>query len=256
MNFARLCTTVLHDNSLSDGAVRLFAVIHSLYPNCFAFDQYFADLLGWSKSKVQRKISELKKAGYIMTVVVYGDDQKTIKSRRIRVASAVTVQAGTGDITLPAEMTVPTRKNDGTLPAEMTVPTRTDEGDNTIILIQEKPSTTARAESFAMHLDWQPPDSLSDHLKQSGIQLDKIHETVRNEIRGEFISFWMSREHVLRESEWLHKLRAAFIRARERGNLYDQPARVDLSAGNQKTKPLRLRDISIDEQLTDRSWAN
>ena len=122
----------------------------------------------------------------------------------------------------------------------MTVPTDTDVRENTTSLILQKEHQQARKHSMSM--EWTPGDIFVDYLAQSGIDYQKIHDNTRNEILGEFKSYWLTqpdRQHT--ENEWLHRLRSNFIRIKDR--LYEQP----------KTTSLKNRDI--EDQLSDRSWA-
>ena len=210
MNYARICTTVLYHRDLSPGSKILFGAIHSFEVNtCFASDGYFAEKLHCSKPTIQRQLAELKAAGFVMSVIKYADDKKTIKSRRLRVAKAVTVS----------------KKQD--------------------VSVAVQAVALEPADKFAMTLDWQPGQSFSDYLKQSGIDCEKIHDTTRNEILGEFKSYWLSQPDRLHsENQWLHKLRHNFIRIKDR--LYETPKPAEQS----------IRNTPILESLTDTSWAH
>ena len=212
MNYARICTTVLYHPDLSPGSKILFGAIHSFEENtCFASDSYFAEKLHCSKPTIQRQLAELKAAGFVMSVIKYADDKKTIKSRRLRVAKAVTVS----------------NKKDASIP------------------VAGQAVALEPADKFAMTLDWQPGQSFSDYLKQSGIDCEKIHDTTRNEILGEFKSYWLSQPDRLHsENQWLHKLRHNFIRIKDR--LYETPKPAGQS----------IRNTPILESLTDTSWAH
>ena len=209
MNYARICATILYHPDLSAGSKILFGAIHSFEVNtCFASDGYFAEKLHCSKPTIQRQLAELKAAGFVMSVVRYGEDKKTIKSRRLRVAASVTVS----------------KKQD--------------------VSVAGQAVALEPADKFAMTLDWQPGESFSDYLKQSGIDCEKIHDTTRNEILGEFKSYWLSHPDRLHsENQWLHKLRHNFIRIKDR--LYETPKPAEQS----------LRKRSLVDSLTDTSWA-
>ena len=213
MNYARICTEILCHPDLSDGAKVLFGVIHSYKINtCFATNDYLAKHLICSPSKIKRNLKELIAHGYVMSVLKYAPDMKTIKSRRLRVASHVTVQNKRQDA-------------DGVgnqFPAQV---------------------VAKKENAFVMSMDWQPSESFCDYLKQSGIDHERIHDSTRNELLGEFKSFWLTRsdrEHT--ENQWLHKLRANFIRSKS--TLYDAP------------KAKSLRDTGVLKSLTDTSWAH
>lgn len=188
----------------------MFGVIHG-YPvnTCFASDQYFADKLHCSKPTIQRQLVELKAAGFVMSVIKYADDKKTIKSRRLRVSQAVTVS----------------KKQDVS------------------VSVAVKAVALEPSDQFAMTMAWHPSEPFSDYLKQSGIDCEKIHESTRSELLGEFKSYWLSQPDRLHsENQWLHKLRANFIR--QKSTLYDAP------------KAKSLRDTDVLESLTDTSWAH
>jgi len=210
VNYARICTTVLYHPDLSAGSKILFGVIHGFPVNtCFASDQYFAEKLHCSKPTIQRQLVELKAAGFVMSVIKYADDNKTIKSRRLRVSQAVTVS----------------KKQDVSVPVKA---------------VALEPS-----DQFAMTMAWHPSESFSDYLKQSGIDCEKIHESTRSELLGEFKSYWLSQPDRLHsENQWLHKLRANFIR--QKSTLYDAP----------KTAEQSLRKRPLVDGLSDTTWAD
>lgn len=110
-------------------------------------------------------------------------------------------------------------------------------------LIRNLPTS---ADDFSMFIGWQPTAIFSDLLTQSGIDVVKIPNAVRDELVGEFISYWLSQpERKHSQSKWHHKLRQQFIQRREKGVLYTVVE-----------KERRLRDVPILESLTDRSWAD
>jgi len=111
-----------------------------------------------------------------------------------------------------------------------------------INLIRNLPTS---ADEFPMFIGWQPTAIFSDLLTQSGIDVVRIPNAVRDELVGEFISYWLSQpERKHSQSKWHHKLRQQFIQRREKGVLYTVVE-----------KERRLRDVPILESLTDRSWA-
>lgn len=57
---------------------------------CYATNSYFAELYNVSKNTVSLWISDLEKAGYIKTELVYEDGTKNIKERRIYIADPIT----------------------------------------------------------------------------------------------------------------------------------------------------------------------
>ena len=105
---------------------------------------------------------------------------------------------------------------------------------------------TTSTDDFGMFIGWQPTPIFSDLLTQSGIDVVRIPNAVRDELVGEFISYWLSQpERKHSQSKWHHKLRQQFIQRREKGVLYTVVE-----------KERRLRDVPILESLTDRSWAD
>jgi hypothetical protein len=199
MNYARICTTVLYHPDLSAGSKILFGAIHSFEVNtCFASDGYFAEKLHCSKPTIQRQLAELKAAGFVMSVIKYADDKKTIKSRRLRVAKAVTVS----------------KKQDVS------------------ITVAGQALALESLDRFAMTLEWHPDELFSDRLKRSGINYSVIHESTRTEILGEFKSYWLSQPDRLHsESEWLHRLLTKFIRV-GKDRLYETPKPAEQSIRN------------------------
>ena len=72
-------------------------------------------------------------------------------------------------------------------------------------LIRNLPTST---DDFGMFIGWQPTPIFSDLLTQSGIDVVKIPNAVRDELVGEFISYWLSQpERKHSQSKWHHKLR-------------------------------------------------
>ena len=194
----------------------MFGAIHSFEENtCFASDSYFAEKLHCSKPTIQRQLAELKAAGFVMSVVRYGEDKKTIKSRRLRVASSVT-GSNKKDVSVAGQA------------------------------VAGQAMALEPADIFAMTMEWQPGELFSDRLKRSGINYSAIHESTRNELLGEFKSYWLSQPDRLHsENQWLHRLLTNFIRA-GKNRLYETPKPAGQS----------IRDTPILDNLTDTSWAH
>ncbi len=73
-------------STLSDGAKLLYAELTALTQStgyCYASNKYIVGLLGMSRSKLQRLLRELEKAGYIECLYTYKGESKEIAQRRI-----------------------------------------------------------------------------------------------------------------------------------------------------------------------------
>ena len=77
---------------------------------CNATNSYFAELYEVSKNTVSLWISDLEKAGYIKTKLIYESGTKTIKERRIYIADPITKN----DDTYHEKEVDPITKNDDT----------------------------------------------------------------------------------------------------------------------------------------------
>lgn len=82
---------VRYDKRLKPNEKIMYSEITALsnkYGYCTAGNAYFSDLYEVSKATVSRWISHLEECGYIVTELVYGEDGKTIKGRKIYMADA------------------------------------------------------------------------------------------------------------------------------------------------------------------------
>lgn len=95
--------------------------IDSLSKNgeCFASNQHFADLLGISKKRVEALISELRKNGYISSIVKYKTGSKEVEKRILHVADPHTFSN---------QIPYPQKQGEGILENE-DAPTLENEGD-------------------------------------------------------------------------------------------------------------------------------
>ena len=85
---AYIPSDVRYDKELKPNEKLLFGEISALATargHCWATNKYFADLYDVAIETVSRWISHLAAKGYIKTKIVYLDDGKTIKERRITV---------------------------------------------------------------------------------------------------------------------------------------------------------------------------
>lgn len=112
------------------------------------------------------------------------------------------------------------------------------------LAVSEIDDPTPNHDPFAMHLYWQPGPSFQDRCALSGIILNSITDKKRQEVFGEFLSYWTTRlEDENTQSQWEHKLLQNFINKNNRGEL-NKPAANDTTRGR-----------SLAEDLTDKSWA-
>ena len=88
--YAVLTSEVRYDNRLSDSEKLLYAEITSLSHKtgeCWASNDYFANLYDVSISTIQRRISKLKKLGYIDVKFQYKKGSKEIEKRIVKIAT-------------------------------------------------------------------------------------------------------------------------------------------------------------------------
>ena len=79
---------VRYDKELKPNEKLLFGEISALADRkgyCWAGNRYFADLYEVAVETVSRWISHLAEKGYISTKIIYLEDGKTIKERRISI---------------------------------------------------------------------------------------------------------------------------------------------------------------------------
>ena len=78
------------NNTLTWNEKIILIEIDSLSKNgkCFASNQHFANLLGISKKRVETIISELRKKGYITSVLIYKKESKQVDKRILRVVDS------------------------------------------------------------------------------------------------------------------------------------------------------------------------
>ncbi len=94
--YAILTANVRYDNNLTDSEKLLYAEITTLTHftgRCFASNKYFANLYGVSKETISRRVSNLKKQGYLKVMITYKKDSKEIDKRYIQIC-----QGGIDDI--------------------------------------------------------------------------------------------------------------------------------------------------------------
>lgn len=83
--------SVRYDDRLRPNEKIIYSEITALsnkYGYCTAGNAYFADLYKATKSTISRWISHLDECGYIKVKIIYEDDGKTFKQRRIYIASS------------------------------------------------------------------------------------------------------------------------------------------------------------------------
>lgn len=91
--YAVIIATVRYDNRLSDSEKLLYGEITALSQingTCWASNEYFARLYDVSISTISRRISNLKKYGYIDVKMIYKDNSKEIDKRIIKIDNTYT----------------------------------------------------------------------------------------------------------------------------------------------------------------------
>lgn len=84
--YAIIPANVRYDSSLTPNAKLLYGEITALCNEkgyCWSSNSYFSDLYQRSKGTVSRWIASLEKQGYIKTELIYAENSKEVKSRKI-----------------------------------------------------------------------------------------------------------------------------------------------------------------------------
>lgn len=85
--YAIIPATVRYDDQIPANAKLLYGEISSLLDAdgvCFASNQYFANLFGWTGKTVSRLINQLVAAGHLLSVIVH-DDSGQVVDRKIMI---------------------------------------------------------------------------------------------------------------------------------------------------------------------------
>lgn len=109
----------------------------------------------------------------------------------------------------------------------------------------------ADSEVFPMHIHWQPRPVFAERCAMAGIRLALVPPAIRQQLFAEFMSYWETRPDELNQAKWEHKLLQRFIEKNNRGELL--PADMTAPAATGKARSTRAQ--TLQEQLTDRSWA-
>lgn len=92
--YAIIPSNVRYDKDLKPNAKLLYGEITALCNQegfCWANNDYFAELYGVAKETVSRWISQLEEKGYIRTEIIYYDETKAFKGRRIYIAPYIPI---------------------------------------------------------------------------------------------------------------------------------------------------------------------
>lgn len=87
--YAIIPANVRYDKKLTPNAKLLYGEITALCNEkgfCWANNRYFAELYEVSNKSVSKWISQLSELGYVKTKLMYGNDSKQVKERRIYLA--------------------------------------------------------------------------------------------------------------------------------------------------------------------------
>ena len=220
--FAILTADVRYDKTLKPLARLLYAEITALCNKegyCWAGNQYFADLYEVDKNTVSGWIGQLKTKGYITVQLEYKEGTKQVLKRYIRIN-----KGGMDEImdTLPIKKWVPSPQNNGYPPHKIMEDNKTI--NNTFN------NTTNKGTRFT------PPsvDEVSDYCNQRNNSVDA--ET--------FIDFYQAKGWMVGKNKM--KDWKACVRTWETNR-------------KQRSKPKQqgtIKDRSIEDALTDTSWAN
>ena len=88
--YAIIPATVRYDKTLKANSKLLYGEITALANEkgyCWANNNYFAELYGVSKETVSRWISDLEKRGHITTKLIYKENTKQVKERRVYIGN-------------------------------------------------------------------------------------------------------------------------------------------------------------------------
>ena len=220
--FAILTADVRYDKTLKPLARLLYAEITALCNKegyCWSSNQYFADLYEVDPKTVSGWIGQLKTKGYITVQLEYKEGTKQVLKRYIRIN-----EGGMDKImdTLPIKKCIPSPQNDGYPPHKIMEDNKTI--NNTFN------NTTNKGTRFT------PPsvDEVSDYCNQRNNLVDA--ET--------FIDFYQAKGWMVGKNKM--KDWKACVRTWETNR-------------KQRSKPKQkgtIKDRSIEDALTDTSWAN
>ena len=220
--FAILTADVRYDKTLKPLARLLYAEITALCNKegyCWSSNQYFADLYEVDPKTVSGWIGQLKTKGYITVQLEYKEGTKQVLKRYIRIN-----EGGMDKImdTLPIKKCIPSPQNDGDPPHKIMEDNKTI--NNTFN------NTTNKGTRFT------PPsvDEVSDYCNQRNNLVDA--ET--------FIDFYQAKGWMVGKNKM--KDWKACVRTWETNR-------------KQRSKPRKegtIKDRTIEDALTDTSWAN
>ena len=220
--FAILTADVRYDKTLKPLARLLYAEITALCNKegyCWSSNQYFADLYEVDPKTVSGWIGQLKTKGYITVQLEYKENTKQVLKRYIRIN-----EGGMDKImdTLPIKKCIPSPQNDGDPPHKIMEDNKTI--NNTFN------NTTNKGTRFT------PPsvDEVSDYCNQRNNLVDA--ET--------FIDFYQAKGWMVGKNKM--KDWKACVRTWETNR-------------KQRSKPRKegtIKDRTIEDSLTDTSWAN
>ena len=220
--FAILTADVRYDKTLKPLARLLYAEITALCNKegyCWSSNQYFADLYEVDPKTVSNWIGQLKTKGYITVQLEYKEGTKQVLKRYIRIN-----EGGMDKImdTLPIKKCIPSPQNDGDPPHKIMEDNKTI--NNTFN------NTTNKGTRFT------PPsvDEVNDYCNQRNNLVDA--ET--------FIDFYQAKGWMVGKNKM--KDWKACVRTWETNR-------------KQRSKPKQqgtIKDRSIEDALTDTSWAN
>lgn len=220
--FAILTADVRYDKTLKPLARLLYAEITALCNKegyCWSSNQYFADLYEVDPKTVSGWIGQLKTKGYITVQLEYKEGTKQVLKRYIRIN-----EGGMDKImdTLPIKKCIPSPQNDGDPPHKIMEDNKTI--NNTFN------NTTNKGTRFT------PPsvDEVNDYCNQRNKGVDP----------QTFIDFYQAKGWMVGKNKM--KDWKACVRTWETNR-------------KQRSKPKQqgtIKDRSIEDALTDTSWAN
>lgn len=132
---------VRYDNRLTDSEKLLYSEITALTQSsgeCWASNEYFAKLYDVTNSTISRRISNLKKHGYLDVELLYKDGTKQIEKRIIKIAH-----------TYAQDCVYPIRRNDNTPIRRIAKENITSKSNNTSI----NNNTNVEKQDFTGHMN-------------------------------------------------------------------------------------------------------
>jgi DNA-binding transcriptional ArsR family regulator len=236
--YAIIPATVRYDKRLPANAKLLYGELTALSNEkgyCWASNRYFADLYEVSIQSVSKWVSKLNECGYITMQLEYREGTRQVKNRFIRIIE---------DPTLEKVNTPPTQVDDPIKEKFNTSPTKVEGG--TLEKFKDNNTTNNTINNTINKGRFTPPtlDKLIDYCNEKQAGIDP---------QG-FIDFYQSNGWMVGKSK-MKCWRSAVGTWKRRQKEQNREKQVYSKEKNTKQSDT-LRNKSIDQQLTDTSWAD